>query len=363
MKRIGKILLIIIVLFIAGHLVLWLLLKKHPQWDNRTGHNIETKIVEREMFTLTENIEWAAPKGFKLTLNIYTPKTARKNCPVIVIFHGGAWLINDKGIMSDAAAYLASSGKYVVCNVNYRLLRDLDNTVRLNEIIEDVFGSILWIKSHIANYNGDANRIIVTGDSAGGHLAAIATLQGDDLSSKGFSGVPLGFNPTWLPPGKTAEDIARDNGLSVKAAILNYSMFNFYSEGKGGIASGFESPVNIFWALASSLPRSVFGKDIKSKEHPDYYKKVSPYHNIPKVTDRPLPPLLFTVGEKDPMIRPSVVKDFVEKLKAAGHKNIEYWEYEGQAHAYLDSGEAFNEKAPPALNRMLTFLDGVFYAE
>ena len=71
---------------------------------------------------------------------------------MLVIWHGGGWLINNETIMDDMASYVATKGEYVVCNVNYRLLGDLENTVTLNSIVEDVFGSLLWIKHHIEQY-------------------------------------------------------------------------------------------------------------------------------------------------------------------------------------------------------------------
>jgi acetyl esterase/lipase len=103
--------------------------------------------------------------GFDLTMDIYTPQTRKKQYPVIVMYHGGGWLINNKSIMDEGAAYLASHGEYVVCNVNYRLLGDLDNSVTMDEIVGDAFGALLWVQENIAEYGGDPDKIIVTGDS------------------------------------------------------------------------------------------------------------------------------------------------------------------------------------------------------
>ena len=45
--------------------------------------------------------------------------------------------------MDDKATSMATKGKYVVCNVNYRLLGDQENTDTLNNIAGDLFGSLL----------------------------------------------------------------------------------------------------------------------------------------------------------------------------------------------------------------------------
>lgn len=314
-------------------------------------------------FTKVSDVLWASPKGFDLTMDIYTPNSGKASYPVIVIFHGGGWLINNKSIMNEAAAYLASKGEYVVCNVNYRLLPDQDNTVKINEIIEDVFGAVLWIKENISKYKGNPAKIAVTGDSAGGHLAIMVVLQGHNLSSKGFAGTNLGFNPSYLPKGKTAEKIAKKNGLAVQAAMISYGAFDLYASALGG----FEKESNIFWNLAKAKARGMFGEDVSVNTRPDYYKQVSPIYLIPKASERKLPPMLFTVGSKDQLTTPASIETFISKLKEAGHTHIEYWVHEGRPHAFLDSGSneflgiSFAKDAPPALDKMLAFLNKIFY--
>ena len=102
-----------------------------------------------DRYTLVEDVLWASPAGFDLTMDIYTPKSGKDSYPVVVMFHGGGWMINDKSIMDQASAYLATHGEYVICNVDYRLLVDNDNSVTMNQIVDDVFGAVLWVKDHI----------------------------------------------------------------------------------------------------------------------------------------------------------------------------------------------------------------------
>lgn len=252
----------------------------------RVNPSQSTSKTTEHSFKITEDVLWASPKGFDLTMDIYTPNTGKKSYPVIVIFHGGGWLINNKSIMKQAAEYLAINGEYVVCNVNYRLLGDLENTVTMNEIVEDAFGAVLWIKSNIKRYKGNAKKVIVTGDSAGGHLAMMVAGQGHQLSSKGFDGEELGFNPTWLPKGKTAEDIAKAKGLEVQAAMLSYGAFDIYSAAK----EGFEKP-NFFWEMGNAEARGMLGKRYNYTDNPKRYQKVSPIYNIPNANEKNLPPL------------------------------------------------------------------------
>lgn len=323
----------------------------------------KTPAPKQDRFTKASDVRWASPKGFDLTMDIYTPNTGKASYPVIIMFHGGGWLINNKSIMNEASAYLANNGEYVVCNVNYRLLPDQNNTVKMNEIVEDVFGAVLWVKENIGRYKGNPGQIIVTGDSAGGHLATMVVVQGQNLESDGFAGPTLGFNPSYLPAGKTAEQVANENGLAVQAAMISYGAFDLY----GSALNGFEKESNIFWTMGKAKPRGLFGNGINPTDNPAPYKQVSPLFVIPKASERKLPPMLFTVGSKDNLTTPASIEAFMAKLKEAGHTNMEYWVHEGRPHAFLDSGAnqflgiSFQKDAPPALDKMIAYLNKLFY--
>ena len=312
-------------------------------------------------YRVAQDIHWASPDGFPLTMDIYTPRSGREPYPVLMIFHGGGWLVNNNTIMTQASEYIATNADYVVCNINYRLLGDQDNTVTIDQIVEDVFGAVLWVQENIGRYQGDPTRIAVTGDSAGGHLSAMIVNSGHKLASRGYTPETLAFNPSYLPPGKTAEQIAHDGGIQVQAAILSYGAFDLYQSS----LDGYESWANPFWLLGGARPRGFLGPDIDVATHAELYKGVSPFYNIPTRDLRALPPQLLTVGSEDRLVTPESVQRYQKRLDQAGHPTA-YWEYEGRNHAFLDSGSSlllgssFEEDAPVALDVMIKFLDDVF---
>lgn len=315
-------------------------------------------------YVLAKDVVWSSPKGMDLTLDIYTPKSSRSTNPVLIIFHGGGWLMNDNSIMDQMSQYLATNTEYVICNVNYRLLSDLENTVTLDEIVEDAFGAVLWIKDNIAKYKGDKTKIAVTGDSAGAHLSAMIVNSGMALSSNDEYEENLKFSPTWLPRNKTAEQVAEENGLAVQAAILSYGAFNIYK----GSLDGFETFKNPFWLVSGSKARGVFGNQYNAEINQNMYQAVSPIYNIPKQVERVLPPQYFIVGSEDSVTSPASVKKYIEELDSHGQKTT-YWEYKDRNHAFLDSGSNFFlgsnfiEDAPQAIDRIIGFLDSVFKEE
>jgi acetyl esterase/lipase len=312
-------------------------------------------------YTAHPDVRWASPGGFDLTMDIYTPKSGAETYPVLMIFHGGGWLINDKSIMHQAAEYLATKSKYVICNVNYRLLGDNENSVTIDQIVGDVFGAVLWAQNNIGRYQGDPAKIAVTGDSSGGHLSAMIVNLGNRLHENGYTEQTLGFLPSYIPPGKTVAQIASEGGITVQAAILSYGAFDLHQSS----LDGFETWRNPFWLVGGALPRGLFGDAFSVMTHPELYKGVSPLYNIPSHKERALPPQLLTAGSEDWVVPPASVQDYRDRLQSAGHYT-EYWEYKGQGHAYLDSreniflGQSFAKLAPPALDRMIDFLDRVF---
>ena len=64
-----------------------------------SSHNDPSK------YRISEDVLWASPDDFDLTMDIYTPDSEKGPYPVIVMFHGGGWLINDKSIMEQALPF------------------------------------------------------------------------------------------------------------------------------------------------------------------------------------------------------------------------------------------------------------------
>jgi len=302
-------------------------------------------------------IQFAAPDNFPLTLDIYVPQTGKKSYPVLVIYHGGGWLVNNNSIMNDMATKVAREGEFVVANMNYRLLGDQNNSVTMNQIIEDVFGGLLWVKENIAQYSGDPSRVAITGDSAGGHLTAMILTRGRQLESDGFDGDSLGFKPSYLPAGKTAEQIAGEDGLKVQAAVVSYGAFDLYEAAKGG----FESPSNVFWKFGNAEARGLFGNAFNVNDNPERYKAVSPIYFVPKASEYKLPPQFVHVGSLDTTTPPKAAQHYVDLLKA-GKQPVEYKVYPNKTHAYLDNGcnwagSCFDKDALWPMDDIITFLN------
>jgi len=269
---------------------------------------------------VTQDIIYAKPGVKPLKYDVYSPKGA-KNLPCIIIIHGGGWTTNTEDIMRGLARELTKDGKFVVFSIDYRWAGKLDGDATNNtmaDIVDDVFGAIAHIMEHAKDYGGDPTRIGVTGDSAGGHLSALAATMCNKIGSGGFGKTKgiFEFTPSYTPKNKTVEQIRTEMMASIKAAAPSYGVFG------GGLLNPYS--------------------DDPSAD--DTWKDaIAPLSNIPNASERAVAQY-FLRGTLDPLIKDDAVKTYVDALVKAGQR-VEYVQVGGASHAFFDWKPDSNTKA------------------
>jgi acetyl esterase/lipase len=309
--------------------------------DKQIGASFIEEAAVKDL-VVTQDVIYAKPGVKPLKYDVYSPKGAR-NLPIIVIIHGGGWTANDEDIMRGLARELTKGGRFVVFSMDYRWAGKEDGDATPNtmaDLIDDVFGGLAHIQEHAAQYGGDPTRIGVTGDSAGGHLSAAASLMTNMIGSKGFGKEPGVFEymPSYLPKGKTAEQVRDDLTKAIKAAAPSYGVF-------------------------SAATLNPFSAD--HANDPAWKEAIAPQSHIPKAADRAVPQFL-TRGTVDPLIKDEMVKDFTDALVKAGQR-AEYVQVGGASHAFFDWKPDDRTKATFAkygvyyAARMKAFFESVLY--
>jgi acetyl esterase/lipase len=128
--------------------------------------------MKYEVKVLTD-LEFAAPDGKPLLVDLYLPIGVEKPLPVIVWLHGGGWRIGDRKLGPDFRVRFAERG-FAMASIDYRLSGEAIFPAQ----IHDVKTAIRWLRSVSNEYGLDSGRIGLWGSSAGGHLAALAGTTG-----------------------------------------------------------------------------------------------------------------------------------------------------------------------------------------
>lgn len=140
-----------------------------------------TAAVAARAAVLTD-IEYGRAGGVSLRLDAFLPDGPGPN-PAVILVHGGGWNAGDKsggpqkGYMAPMHAPLSAAG-FAWFSINYRLTPGF----RYPAPVEDVETAIRWVKAHAAEYHVDPKRIALSGESAGGHLVAMAAVRMTDAT-------------------------------------------------------------------------------------------------------------------------------------------------------------------------------------
>lgn len=259
-----------------------------------------------------QDIVYAKPGVKPLKYDLFIPRGVKTPLPIVVVIHGGGWVTNDENIMRGLARELTRGSRFVVANIDYRWVGKADGDAIGNtmaNLVEDVYGAIAHIMEHAGAYGGDSSRIVLTGDSAGGHLAATASLMVHKIGDGGFGktqGV-FEFKPSYLPEGRSTADVRTAMLAAIRAAAPSYGVF-----GGPMLSHHADDPAaNSMWTAA-----------------------ISPMHHIPPASQRAVPQYL-TRGTQDPVILDEMCREFMEALVKAGQR-VEYVQVGGASHAFFD---------------------------
>lgn len=119
-----------------------------------------------------ENRSIPGPGG-PLNIRLYrdeNPDERGTTLPITVFFHGGGFVIGSLDSHDNICRCLAKRARTLVVSVDYRLAPE----TRFPGAVKDACAALAWVHRNARDIGGDASRIAVAGDSAGGNLAAVA---------------------------------------------------------------------------------------------------------------------------------------------------------------------------------------------
>jgi acetyl esterase/lipase len=239
------------------------------------------------------NVVFARNGRHDLKLDVYRRRDRPTGCPTLLQIHGGAWILgskNEQGI--PLMTHLAARG-WVCVSADYRL----SPRATFPDHLIDLKRALQWIREHGPEYGADPDFVVVTGGSAGGHLAALVALTPNE--------------PEYQPGFEGAD-------TSVAGCVAFYGVYDFADR-------------NHVWrhdGLLRLLERRVM--KVRFADDPRAFEKASPIARI-----RPDAPPFFVIhGSHDTMVPVGEARHFRQVFRQVAKSPIVYAEIPGAQHAF-----------------------------
>lgn len=226
---------------------------------------------------------------------MYRP-SGKEGMPVVLYFHGGGWVIGKNEDYDVTLKNLADKSGAIYISPEYRKGPEH----KFPAAHDDAFAAYLWVIKNAGSIGGDAKRIAVAGESAGGNLAMNVSIRARDTK------VQLPIHQLIIYPVAGTDTTTPSYQKNKDAAPLNSAMMG--------------------WFMKNYL-RST--EDMKDKRI-----------NLVEANLKGLPPTTIITAEIDPLR--SEGKMLYERLEAQG-VDVTYKDYQGVTHEFFSMAPILNE--------------------
>ena len=240
-----------------------------------------------------------------LKLDLYRPRSGppgaaddgtavpRRPRPILLQVHGGAWIVGSKNEQGIPLMLRMASHGWLCASIDYRL----SPRATFPDHIVDVKRAIRWLKEHAAEYGADADFIVVTGGSAGGHLSSLAALTP---------------NAPEFQPGFEGDD------THVQGCVSFYGVYDFTNREGVYRHSGMERLL-ARWVMKRPL-----------EEARALYEQASPLYRV----HADAPPFFLVHGDHDSLVPVGEARSLFKTLRAVSRQPVVYAEIPGAQHAF-----------------------------
>lgn len=247
----------------------------------------DTKRASPDSDVTVKEIKIPGPLG-QIPAFTFTP-AGKGPFPVLVYFHGGGFVIANTKTYESSARALAKSAGALVISVDYRQAPEFKFPAAPN----DAFAAYKWVLEHAKDVNGDAKRVAVGGESAGGNLATVVSIMARDQK------VSLPVHQLLIYPVVSDDLNSPSYKRNENAKPLNKKMMKW------------------FFKYYAADPKSPQALPIKADSL------------------NGLPPATIIAAEIDPL--ESEGKAYADRLRIEGVP-VEYREYQGVTHEFFGMG-------------------------
>lgn len=245
-----------------------------PSWADGSGADIEVR----------PHLVYSQAGGQDLKLDLYLPHDRRRPRPLVIWVHGGGWVGGSREVANLRLLPWLQMG-WAAANVSYRVAKQATAPAAL----EDVRCALRWLHARADEFKLDRERFVITGGSAGAHLALMA----------GMLRSPNRFDHACPTEGPARWRTGEAPALQV-AAIINTMGITDLTALLSPDAAGRHYAIEWFGALAEPA-RSELAREL------------SPLHQVHDGT----PPILSFHGDADDVVPLSQAQRLHAALAAA----------------------------------------------
>lgn len=260
----------------------------------------DPKKVMAELDVAKQDMSYLAEAGDQSqSVRIYTPEgdAPENGWPVIVYYHGGGWVIAGIDTYEASAMGQANQAQAIVASATYRQAPEN----KFPAAHEDAFAAYQWVLNNAESFEGDASRVAVAGESAGGNLALNTAIKARDQNVQ----APLHMLLVYPVAGTDMQTESYQE--NAQAMPLSRAAMEWFVEQALSNASDKEDP----------------RLDLVGKAN---------LQNLPDAT--------IITAEIDPLR--SEGRTLAEKLQSAG-SDVKYQNYEGVTHEFFGMAAVIDE--------------------
>ena len=252
-----------------------------------------TRILIR--YRMIPDLTYAVANNYRCKLDLWLPEWPGEPVPTLIYLHGGGWISGEREQFALLFLPFIEMG-FAVANVQYRMA----HVSNAPSAVQDCRAALRWVICNADKYGFDAERIVVFGHSAGGHLAL---LTGMLPASAGFD---------WEVPGSNDQE-------------RQEMIWHYYARREAGNEE-LEVAAVIEWSGVTDVSDLLDGPNRKGyalawlgtvPHFKELARQVSPLTYV-----RPgLPPILMIHGDADPIVPYSHAVRLHDALDRAGVRN------------------------------------------
>ena len=232
----------------------------------------------------TETMTWLQSEYGELLMDVHYTEDGETDKPVMVYIHGGGWIQGERTAHLYYSKAFAAHG-YVVFCPDYDLSSEERHLARSTEL--QLCDALAWVRDHAADYGADAEKLYLTGGSAGGNMAL-------ELAYRINSG----------------EYAAASDGTELPQVKAVSAMFPACS-----VADMFTNRDPVLGPTGYRMAAAYTG--VTPEEDPALFRSLEPVNHISKAAA----PTFIMVGAGDTLVPPQATYRLHGALDAAGIPN------------------------------------------